>query len=1154
MGIKRLISTVLLSACCAAVLVAFCFSLPFPAYSQPDEMAGETATTGIRLLVANEQMVQFELTTTAVSHQNGLLQANGLNSQIHTPGAPALPTYATYLALPPEANVSVTVQPALARHTTLPPPLLPAPTFTIDDSSLPPSADLAQQVTLWQSQLSQPRYTADPAIYNQDQAYPGQLYAVSQPMYLRDLRLVQLTLYPVQYNPVRQQVQQWQRLTVTVRFSGPAMTEIRPSPDSQQQYPQAWQQAILNYDTVLRHPQQWRSLPPAVTQTPATVLPIGLDTYKIELHQDGIYQISADDLQAAGMDIANIDPATLQMLYRGQPVAYQFIGDGDTVLESGELIRFYGWAFTGSRLEKQFISENVYWLWAGGTAVSIPTIPNEANQGFPIVQEFPESITVDTPEIYHFHTRTNQWEQYPNEPDAWYIDYFLKSTQTSLTRNYTIILPDPAPSGPDAVILAEIMTRDTPNINNIYQTHIGRVNINSDATYGENTWGPKENVNVTHTVPITVLQNFTNTIHYTTVTTTTSTARERLYTNRVTVDYTRQLKALHDQLIFTAPDSGSHEFQVQNFTQADPAQVLVWDISQPTQPVQIEMTGFISQTGSTYQYQIGRTHGDNGRFIATTTSHILTPTTISQYIPVSLAPPTNQAQWLAITHSDFITAATTLAAHRTDPTFNGFTTWVVDIHHILNQYGYGLPLPGAIRAYLTYALGHWDIAPSYVTLFGDATFDPLHLPCATGCAAGFDANAPTYLVTDLIFEDPYQGLIPSDHTLVLLSGDDILADMAIGRIAANTALEAQTAVDKIIQYETMQLDPATWATHQNILMVADNTDDAGDFCAENQSMRARLPANFNVTALCLPDSTVTATLQLQAEMQTAVNTGISILNYRGHGSVWAWADESILSATSTDFWFNSNKPAVILSADCLDGYFTYPGLPGLGESFLKLHDDALPNIGTAAHWSSTGLGTTYEHSALLNDLYLAIFRDGVTTLGDAINIAKAGYLQSGYMEAELYSFFLQGDPAMWLYRPDLSLTLTPLQSSVVPSSTLSFSLDVANTGLYPTYATIRDILPPGLSFVSASSSLPLMTTVSANEVTIELQAPISEGSSANILLTAFISPTVTGGVYTTTATVSTLAGDLDLTNNSDSATFNIVEIVYYLFLPAVNRP
>jgi hypothetical protein len=347
------------------------------------------------------------------------------------------------------------------------------------------------------------------------------------------------------------------------------------------------------------------------------------------------------------------------------------------------------------------------------------------------------------------------------------------------------------------------------------------------------------------------------------------------------------------------------------------------------------------------------------------------------------------------------------------------STYVVDVADIVNQYGYGLPLPRSIQDYLSYALSAWELPPSYVLLLGDATQNPRNLDCQAGCSR-WDKDEITYVLTDLVFVDRFQGLIPSDHTFALLSGDDLLPDVAIGRIPAKNVAEALSVVDKIIRFEQAYASPVSRLPR--LLFLADNADYGGNFCYENLSSGAYVPPDFPQVHFCLeptgpisnssgltPQIFATVT-SMQTEMAAQANdTGVFMMDYRGHGSIENWASEEILSIGQADFWDNLDHPLILLSADCLDGHFAWPDRPGLGETFLKLD-----GRGSAAHWSSSGLGYTFEHSALHTRFLEGIFSVGLTRIGDAVNYSKILYDQAGLHESELYSFVLLGDPAMLL--------------------------------------------------------------------------------------------------------------------------------------------
>ncbi|MGB4869854.1 MAG: C25 family peptidase propeptide domain-containing protein, partial [Candidatus Promineifilaceae bacterium] len=165
--------------------------------------AGQTAVNSSRSFPLIDKLIQsdnglsFVLNTAVLQPvANGTVQVDGLTQVVQTPGAPMLPYYSAFIAVPPEAEVSVQVT-ALQATTRAVPALAAAPDLTLvfdnaDDNGLFPAAA---------AETAPPSAAPDPAIYGQDALYPTAVYELSDPMYYRDVRLVQLKLYPVRYNP-----------------------------------------------------------------------------------------------------------------------------------------------------------------------------------------------------------------------------------------------------------------------------------------------------------------------------------------------------------------------------------------------------------------------------------------------------------------------------------------------------------------------------------------------------------------------------------------------------------------------------------------------------------------------------------------------------------------------------------------------------------------------------------------------------------------------------------------------------------------------------------------------------------------------------------------------------------------------------------------
>ena len=75
---------------------------------------------------------------------------------------------------------------------------------------------------------------------------------------------------------------------------------------------------------------------------------------------------------------------------------------------------------------------------------------------------------------------------------------------------------------------------------------------------------------------------------------------------------------------------------------------------------------------------------------------------------------------------------------------------MVDIEDVYDEFGFGVPSPYALQAFLAYARSTWTSPPRYVVLAGDGTYDYKD-------AFGFGDN----LIPPMMVYTP-DGLVPSD--------------------------------------------------------------------------------------------------------------------------------------------------------------------------------------------------------------------------------------------------------------------------------------------------------------------------------------------------------------------------------------------------------
>ena len=157
----------------------------------------------------------------------------------------------------------------------------------------------------------------------------------------------------------------------------------------------------------------------------------------------------------------------------------------------------------------------------------------------------------------------------------------------------------------------------------------------------------------------------------------------------------------------------------------------------------------------------------------------------------------------------------------------------------------------------------------------------------------------------------------------------------MGRIPANTLAEANTIVSKIVGYdETGRVQP--W--QRQAVFVADRTDPmAGDFAALSDAVIAgNLPADVTAQRIYL-GSTVGNAAAARTAIANAINGGALMVQYTGHGDTQQWAKETIWQVADVPLLTNATRLPVIMSFNCLDGYFSYPAstYQSLAETMLR---------------------------------------------------------------------------------------------------------------------------------------------------------------------------------------------------------------------------
>jgi hypothetical protein len=344
----------------------------------------------------------------------------------------------------------------------------------------------------------------------------------------------------------------------------------------------------------------------------------------------------------------------------------------------------------------------------------------------------------------------------------------------------------------------------------------------------------------------------------------------------------------------------------------------------------------------------------------------------------------SRVDWLLVAPREFLGAAQPLVELRKS---QGLRTKVVSIEQVNEEFGHGEAGPEGLKAFLEYAYASWP-RPSlrYVVLLGDSTYDPKdYLGMHDPDRVPFFPVKTSYLWT------------ASDPTYGAVNGDDLLPDVAVGRLPARSVEEAHVLVDKLVAFESAGRTPGGRA-----VLVADDADPAGPFEADADDIAATVLHNREVQKIYLRDLGAGT----RAEIRASFDAGAGLMSYVGHGSTAVWASENLFNTLDVALLSAQGQQPLLLTLNCLNGFFHVPSLDSLTEALLKAEGK-----GAIVAFSPSGLSQDEAAHRYHKDLLAEIESGRHARLGDAVLAAQAAYADSGAFPELLAVYHLFGDPA-----------------------------------------------------------------------------------------------------------------------------------------------
>lgn len=1005
------------------------------------------------------------------------------------PGEPELPRCTAVLGVPPDATLALRIVEAESVSLGTGYRLPPLPDLAIEPDLL---AELTGAIPTVRE-----RHVEGPA-YARDGLFPAQPAALGEAAFMRHQRLVSISFFPLQYRPQSGELVYHPRARIEI-----ALGERR-EPMGPVAEPAAFERllrdTLLNYDQA----RAWRRTAAQPLDLPPSPPSPG---WRISVNQEGLYKLTCERLQAAGLPVDTLDPRTLRLYRYGQEVAIRVIGEEDGRLDPTDYVLFYGRPLANNR----YTDTEVYWLTYGGALGRRMQTRDGTPGGATVPVSFP--VTERLEEEYLYFSR------FPWRPDHdhWFWNYTFPP---SIPQQTYLFPAHPLAQEPYSATL-RFHGQSYTSFADVNPDHHIRVWVNGTLV-GETWWDGQVEITLTYTFPSTLLQPAGNTVRIE-CPGDTGALGEINFHDWLELAERRLFVAEGDRLAWVG-QTGTWEYHLGGFSQPN---IFLFDLGDPDSPVQI-VSATVVPISATYTLHFQDSPPQATAYRALAAGQVREPATIEAAAPADLRNPVNGADYILITHADFYTQALSIAAFRNS---RGLRTLVADVADVYDLFGYGRKVPEAVQDFLAYAYEYWTPpAPSAVVLLGDGHYDPKnHL----------GGTAREYILPYLEWVDPWLGETAADNRFVCLSGEDVLPDMFLGRLPVNSPAEVQAVISKVLQYEGAP-SPGDW--RQWGLFVADDTDQAGNFSALSDALiRDYYPSPYQAQRVYLG---VTCpyewpSVACRNEIIAAINQGRLLVNYIGHGGVNVWASERLLQNTDPPLLSESPFLPVALPMSCYEGSYHDPTRLAVAEAFL-----CVPNKGWIASWSPTGLGVATGHHFLDEGFFLAVFFDDERQLGPATMAGKLRLWQSNSSLYLLDTYLLLGDPAleMPLLETDLSLdkAAPALDVPLRPGDALTFTLALAAAGPATAHhVVLTDTLSPYI----------VSPTVQTEGLTLTLRpgtrfvwdvADLPAGQSGRVTVTARLSWQTPAGPLLNQARVSTTAKETDTQNNADAISWLVI--------------
>jgi hypothetical protein len=282
--------------------------------------------------------------------------------------------------------------------------------------------------------------------------------------------------------------------------------------------------------------------------------------------------------------------------------------------------------------------------------------------------------------------------------------------------------------------------------------------------------------------------------------------------------------------------------------------------------------------------------------------------------------------------------------------------------------------PGAnnttIKSLIQNAYNTWPVPPEYVLLAGNTGGDYALPGWSLGLFYGY-----------------------GDHQYSQLAGNDILADVALGRFPADNSTEMTVQVNKILWYEKTPYTGNTNWYHQGVVVAGSNNSGISTV-QTNRWIKTRMIENQYTRV-----DTMWYYLggSVQNTIVNAINNGVLYMNYRGWIGMEDF-DNNDIENLNNGFMLPFCTPITCESG----GFGNWLSGESPMECFFRVGTTSVPKGAIGAVGMGTSTTNTRCNNILNMGIYAGIYQEGITQSGNALSRGKL----------ELYYTYHQNDPGV----------------------------------------------------------------------------------------------------------------------------------------------